>query len=523
METLSQSRAGERPVVDPGPVPDSLLDPVRCHAAVASRDRRFDGVFVTAVRTTGIYCRPSCPARTPAFENVTFHRTAAAAQAAGYRACRRCAPDAVPGEPGWDVVADVAGRAMRLIADGVVDRVGVEGLADRLNYSSRHLNRLLVEQLGAPALALARARRAQHARTLLVETDLDVSQVAFAAGFGSVRQFNDTIRQVYDATPVALRGRHGARRGGGRIRVNLPVRTPFAGPELLQFLAVRAVAGVEVVSGSTYARTLDLPYGPGTVEIDLARLEAGEVGRLTAWFTLDDLRDLGAASERVRRLLDADCDPVAVDERLGADALLAASVAAVPGLRVPGHVDGHEVAVRAVLGQQVTVAAARTLAGRLVEAYGRPAATQVPGLDRLFPSADAVAGLDPASLAMPASRARALVGLSRLVAAGEIHLDRGDDRARVREQLLAVPGIGPWTASYLAMRALGDPDQFLPTDTGTRDALRARGADPKDAVRLAVGWAPWRSYAQVRLWHSLGAAAAPTPDRPRTLRGGDLP
>jgi len=523
MRTLSGAARREGRDPGPGPVaaaaPDPGLDPVRCHAAVASRDRRFDGVFITAVRTTGIYCRPSCPARTPAPENVTFHRTAAAAQAAGYRACRRCAPDAVPGEPGWDVVADVAGRAMRLVADGVVDREGVEGLADRLGYSSRHLNRLLVEQLGAPALALARARRAQHARTLLTETDLGASEIAFAAGFGSVRQFNETIRQVYDATPGSLRGRRIGSGGAGRIRVTVPVRTPFAGPELLEFLAARAVEGVEVVRGSTYARTLDLPYGPGAVEIVLPRLVAGDPGRLTAWFSLDDLRDLGAASERVRRLLDADCDPVAVDERLGADPLLAASVTAVPGMRVPGHVDGHEVAVRAVLGQQVTLAAARTLAGRLVEAYGRPVTTEVPGLDRLFPSAEAVAGVDPASLAMPASRARALVGLSGLLASGEVHLDRGDDRARVREQLLALPGMGPWTASYVAMRALGDPDQFLPTDTGTRDALRALGADPRDALRLSADWAPWRSYAQVRLWHSL---AAPIPDLVRPTTGGGL-
>lgn len=501
MTTLTTTgEVGQEPLREPA------LDPERCYAAVASRDRRFDGFFVTAVRTTGIYCRPSCPARTPAPGNVTFHRTAAAAQAAGYRACRRCAPDAVPGEPGWDVVADVAGRAMRLIADGAVDRDGVEGLAGRLGYSSRHLNRLLVDRLGAPVLALARARRAQHARTLLAETELGAAEVAFAAGFGSVRQFNDTVRQVYAATPASLRGSRGRDRAAGRIRVTVPVRTPFAGPELLAFLADRAVDGVEVVRGTTYARTLDLPHGPGTVEVELPRLTPVDAGRLTAWFTLVDLRDLGAACERVRRLLDADCDPVAVDEHLGADPLLASSVAAVPGMRVPGHVDGHEAAVRAVLGQQVTVAAARTLAARLVASSGPEVPTAVPGLTRLFPAAEAVAALDAAALAMPRSRARALVGLSALVASGEIHLDRGDDRRRVRERLLGVPGIGPWTASYVAMRALGDPDQLLCTDTGTREALRALGVDPGRAQQLASGWAPWRSYAQVRLWHQLTVA-----------------
>lgn len=507
---------------------DAVAQHERCYRAVASRDRRFDGVFITTVHTTGIYCRPSCPARTPARENVTFVRTAAAAQAAGFRACKRCAPDAVPGEPGWDVAADVAGRAMRLISDGTVDRDGVEGLARRLGFSSRHLNRILVDELGAPALALARSRRAQHARTLLASTELAMADVAFAAGFGSVRQFNDTLRGVYGRTPGELRGHRGTCDPSGRVRVVLPVRTPFAGPELLAFLATRAVAGVEKVEADVYARTLDLPHAPGAVEIALPRLAAGEPGRLEAWFSLGDLRDLGAATERVRRLVDADCDPGAVDEVLGAGGLLAPSVAQVPGLRVPGHVDGHEVAVRAVLGQQVSVGAARTLTARLVASHGREVETGVAGLTHLFPDAASVAGLDPQSLAMPASRASALVRLSTLLANGELHLDRGEDRAQVRDRMLAVPGIGPWTADYVAMRALGDPDRFLPRDTGTRDALVRLGADPKDADRLGSAWAPWRSYAQTRLWHSLSlpAPADTTPARhtdggSRAATGGD--
>lgn len=475
----------------------------RCYRVVASRDRRFDGVFITTVHTTGIYCRPSCPARTPARENISFVRTAAAAQAAGFRACKRCAPDAVPGEPGWDIKADAAGRAMRLISDGVVDRDGVRGLAARLGFSSRHIGRLLVDELGASPLALARARRAHHARTLLASTDLTAADVAFASGFGSVRQFNDTVRAVYDATPGQLRARATRPDAGGRIRVALAVRTPYAGPEILAFLAARAVAGVEVVRDGIYARTLDLPHAPGTVEVALPRLAADDPGRLEAWFRLGDLRDLGAAIERVRRLLDADCDPGAVDSHLGSDPLLAASVARAPGLRVPGHVDGHEVLVRAVLGQQVTVGAAQTHAMRLAAVHGRAVESPVEGLRRLFPDAVAIAGLAPEALPMPRARGRALVEASRLLASGEIHLDRGEDRSEVRSRLLAVPGIGAWTADYVAMRALGDPDRFLPRDTGTRDALLRLGLDPSRAEQTSRAWAPWRSYAQVRLWHSL--------------------
>lgn len=500
--------AAPLPAVD-GPA-DGGLDPEGCYRAVASRDRRFDGVFYTAVRTTGIYCRPSCPARTPARANVTFHPSAASAQHAGYRACKRCIPDATPGSPGWDVVADVAGRAMRLIADGVVDREGVDGLAARLGFTSRHLGRLLRSELGAPPLALARARRAQNARTLIEGTDLGMADVAFASGFASVRQFNDTVREVYDATPSQLRGRRSHRASAGRIDIRLPVRTPYAGAALLQFLALRAVPGVEVVRGGTYARTLRLPHGHGTVELRLPRAdEPGGTAHAHACFVLEDLRDLGAATERVRRLLDADCDPVAVAGVLGNDPVLVALVRATPGLRVPGHVDGAEVAVRAVLGQQVTVAAARTLAARLTVSLGEPVETTVPGLTHLFPTAAAVAGMDPAGLAMPRARAGALLGLCAALADGDVRLDRGADRAAVRASLLELRGIGPWTADYVAMRALGDPDRFLAGDTGTRDGLRLAGLDPAAAEDLARAWSPWRSYAQMYLWHSLSGPVVP--------------
>ncbi len=481
-----------------------LLDTEACYRAVQSRDRRFDGVFYTAVRTTGIYCRPSCPARTPAPSNVTFHPTAASAHGAGYRACKRCLPDATPGSPEWDVAADVAGRAMRLIADGLVDREGVDGLAARIGYTPRHLGRLLTQELGATPLGLARARRAHTARVLVETTDLPLTDVAFAAGFASVRQFNQTLRDIYAASPTQLRGRHDALPTRGVISVRLPVRTPYDARALLDFLARRALPGVEVVRGDVYARTLRLPHGHGTVELELPHsTRAGETAVAGARFTLSDLRDFTAAAERTRRLLDADCDPVAVSSALGDDELLGPLIAGSPGLRVPGHVDGDEVAVRAVVGQQVSVAGARTVAGRFVQQWGDLIESDVVGLTHLFPSSAVLAARDPEELSMPRARGRALVALCAALAEGRIVLDRGADRHDVRESLLALPGIGPWTADYIALRALGDPDVFLPTDIGIRDALSALGQDPRRAGELSERWRPWRSYAQLHLWNTL--------------------
>lgn len=501
----------------------SPLDPVSCYAAVSSRDRRYDGVFYTAVRTTGIYCRPSCPARTPAAANVTFHASAASAQAAGYRACKRCLPDATPGSPEWDVRAGVAGRAMRLIADGVVDREGVEGLAHRVGYTPRHLGRVLTAELGAGPLALARARRAQTARVLVETTDLPLADVAFAAGFASVRQFNDTVREVYAASPSTLRarrspaGRVAEHAVEGRLTMRLAVRTPFAATALLDFLAYHLVPGVEAAGPGWYARTLDLPHGPGTLRLHLDPalddLEVGRTAQVPATFTLADLRDTAAAVERARRLVDADCDPLAVSAHLGADPLLAPLVARHPGLRVPGQVDGEETALRTVIGQQVSVTGARTVTGRIVAAHGTPVETGVPGLTHLFPRPGVVAGLDPESLPMPRARGRALVRLAAALDGGEVALDRGPERDAVRARMLDLSGIGPWTADYVAMRALAHPDVFLPTDVGVRTALTRLGADPVEAVAASGRWRPWRSYALLHLWQTL---MPPTPDQTPT-------
>lgn len=478
-----------------------IKDFEHCYRAVQSRDARFDGWFFIAVTSTGVYCRPSCPAITPKRANVRFYPTAAAAQSVGFRACKRCRPDAVPGSPEWDARADLAGRAMRLIADGVVDREGVAGLARRLCYTERHLHRMLVAEVGAGPLALARARRAHTARLLIQTTGLPVSQVAFAAGFTSIRQFNDTVRSVFAVTPRELRRTRGHRgeAAPGSIALRLPYRGPFDAAGLLNFLGARAVAGVEEFVDGVYRRTLRLPHGVGVVEL------SGGEGHVRCVLRLEDLRDLGAAIQRCRRLLDLDADPIAVAELLGGDPLLAPLVRRRPGLRVPGTVDGAEVAARAVLGQQVSVAGARTLAGRLVSRFGQPLAEPDEGLTHLFPEPATIADADPAALSLPTARRDALRNLARALAEGDMVLDPGADREEAERRLLSLRGIGPWTASYVAMRALGDPDAFLPTDLGVRRAISklGRASDPTSVAALAERWRPWRAYATLHLWAGL--------------------
>ena len=486
-----------------------LFDSDRCWQAIASCDARFDGWVFCGVTSTGIYCRPSCPARTPKRENVRFHATAAAAQAAGFRACKRCRPDATPGSPEWDRRADLVGRAMRLIADGVVDRDGVTGLARRLDYTERHLHRQLVSVVGAGPLALARAQRAQTARTLLETTSVPIIEVAFAAGFTSVRQFYATVGEVFATTPGELRTRarrHGRAEQSGTIALRLPYRAPLDGEGLISFLGLRAVAGVEAVVDGAYRRSLCLPHGAGTVELRPVD------GHVLARFWLEDLRDLAAAVQRSRTLLDLDSDPYAVAEALGDDPLLGPLVRAAPGRRVVGHVDGHELAIRAVLGQQVSLAGAATLAGRLVAAYGQPLDRPLGTVTHVFPSAEALAAVDPAQLGMPGARRDALLGVARALADGGLVLDAGADRDEARRRLLALPGIGPWTADYIAMRALRDPDAFLPSDLGVRHALEQLGEDgrPAAAERLGERWRPYRAYAVQHLWASLATGRAVT-------------
>ncbi len=448
------------------------------YEAVRSRDGRFDGEFFFAVATTGIYCRPSCPAVTPKRHNVRFFATAAAAQGSGFRACRRCRPDAVPGSADWNVRADVVGRAMRLIGDGVVDREGVAGLAARLGYSARQVQRQLTAELGAGPVALARAQRAHTARVLVQTTDLPITEIAFASGFASVRQFNDTMREVYAATPSELRA--AAPRGGraGRrtatptagIPLRLAHRGPYQAGAVFDLLEAEAVAGVEEVSGvrgrRTYRRTLRLPHGTGIVAVDeragVARSASGAHpgGWLEARLNLTDPRDLTTAVQRLRRLFDLDADPYAVDERLGADARLAPLVAARPGLRSPGAADPEEYAVRALVG--------RAAAERLVRRYGKALDAPCGSLTHLFPEPAVLAGAEPDG---------PLGALTAALADGAVRLDPGADRDDAQAELLAVPGLDPRTIAAVRIRALGDPDVAPP------------GPDVPDS------WRPWRSYA----------------------------
>jgi AraC family transcriptional regulator of adaptative response / DNA-3-methyladenine glycosylase II len=485
------------------------------YRAMQARDVRFDGWFFVAVTSTGIYCRPSCPSVMPRRDRVRFYPTSAAAQRGGFRACKRCRPDTAPGSPEWNRRGDVVGRAMRSITDGVVDREGVAGLARRLGYSPRQLQRLLVTEVGAGPLELARAQRAETARILLETTDLRAADVAFAAGFGSVRQFNDTVRSVFGEAPTAMRDRalRAARRGSdaasasgdtptgpASVTLRLAYRRPFPSSLLFAFLAARAVPGVEEADHHQYRRALSLPHGTAVATVS----DAGD-GSMRCELRLEDLRDLTMAAKRLRFLFDLDADPAAVVEVLGGDPLLGPAVAALPGLRIPGHVDGDELIVRAVLGQQVSVAGARTLAGRLAAAHGHPLPVPVGSVTRAFPTAPALAALSPSELPLPEGRARALLRITELLAIGAIVLDPGADRDEVSAKLLDVAGIGPWTVAYVRMRALGDPDAFPAGDLGVRRALERLGlpAGERSALALAERWRPYRAYALHYLWSGL--------------------
>jgi len=482
----------------------AALDFERCYRAVESRDARFDGWFITAVTTTGIYCRPSCPTPIrPKRQNVRFYPTAAAAQLAGFRACKRCRPDASPGSPEWNVRGDLVGRAMRLIADGVIDRDGVAGLARRLAVSERHLHRLLIAELGAGPLAIARAQRAQTARTLIETTALPFTDVAFAAGFDSIRQFNDTVREIFALTPTELRAA-GRRRGdhpNGALTLHLPYRPPLDWSNLLAWLRTRAIPGVAEVDGTVYRRTLRLPGGGAIVELE----PAGTHIRCT--LQLESIADLGTAVLRCRRLLDLDADPLSVVEALSTDRRLSMLVKRNPGLRAPGAVDGTELAVQAIMGQQVSLAAARTLTARLVTAHGDRIKIAHPSLTHLFPTAGALGHADLAKLGVPNTRRTTLTEMARAIANGTLVLDPGADRIAVYQQLTALPGIGDWTAGYIVMRALGDPDTILATDLGVRKAAAQLGfgSTPRSITDRAAAWSPWRTYANHHLWASLAS------------------
>jgi AraC family transcriptional regulator, regulatory protein of adaptative response / DNA-3-methyladenine glycosylase II len=434
-----------------------------------------------------------------------FYPSAAAAQQAGFRACKRCRPDASPGSPQWNERADLVARAMRLIADGVVDREGVPGLAAHLGYSTRQIERQLHAELGAGPLALARAQRAQTARLLIETSTLPMSDIAFAAGFASIRTFNDTVREVFALSPTELRNRVGRghpAEASGTLTLRLPFRSPLCPDNLFGHLAATGVPGIEEWRDGAYRRTLRLPHGHGIVTLKPAP------GHIACRLALTDLRDLSIAISRCRWMLDLDADPVAVDDLLRRHPGLAPYVDKHPGRRVPRTVDGAEFAIRAVIGQQVSTAAARTHAGRLVTALGDPVTDTEGGLTHLFPSSAALAGMDPASLAFPRSRRTTLMTLAGALAAGEVDVGPGSDWGQARARLATLPGLGPWTIETIAMRALGDPDAFTATDLGVRVAARHLGlpATPAALTRHSTAWRPWRAYAVQYLWATGGHA-----------------
>ena len=445
-----------------------------------------------------------------------FYPSAAAALGAGFRACKRCRPNVSPGAPEWVARADLVARAMRLIADGVVDRGGVGALAARLGYSPRQVHRALTQELGAGPLALARAQRAQAARTLIESTTLPMTSIAYAAGFASIRAFNDTIGEVFASTPTDLRRRvrPGMATAASTVALRLAVRAPFHFAGLFGHLVATAVPGLEEWRDGAYHRSVALEHGPAVVSLRPAE------SHVEATVALVDHRDLVSAVARCRWLLDLDADPAAIDAGLAEDPLLRAAVKAQPGRRVPRCVDGDELALRIVLGQQVSTRAAQRLTGRLVAELGTPLpAALIPGGSSIawtFPTAGAVAKWDPQTLPMPRRRAATLIALATALAAGDVDLSPGSDRVPALDALGRLPGVGPWTLASVAMRALGDPDAFPATDLGLAAAGRLMGLTTvKELTAHSERWRPWRSYATQLLWGLLDHPINRLPDSSR--------
>jgi len=471
------------------------LDPDICYRAVRSRDRRFDGRFFTGVRTTGIYCRPVCPAVTPLRKNVTFYSCAAAAEKAGFRPCLRCRPETSPGTPAWLGTSASVSRALRAINDGFLDDGTVDDLALRLGMTGRHLTRLFEQHLGVAPVAVAQTRRVHFARNLIEQSGLPMARIALAAGFGSVRRFNTLIKQVFAATPTELRQRAGTTGlDADTLIYRLAYRPPYDWDRLIGFLVGRAIPGVEAVADGVYRRTIGTPAAPGFLEV------APVAGRdqLRLKVSLPDLRGAVGLVDRARRMFDCSADPEAINTHLAADPLLAPLVARRPGLRLPAAWDPFEMAVRAILGQQVSVAGATTIAGRLVRRCGAALAEPVGGLTHLFPAPAVLAAADLAGIGLTTRRAATVTRFARAVARGDLLLDAPLGLDDFSERMVRLPGIGPWTAQYVAMRALGEPDGFPASDLGLKHASQGW-----DLAARSETWRPWRAYAALHLWASL--------------------
>ncbi len=480
------------------------IDPALCYQALRTRDRRFDGRFFVAVTTTGIYCRPVCPARTPKRGNVRFYACAAAAEEAGFRACRRCRPETAPGTPAWEGTSTTVARALRLISQGDFDETNVEQLAGRVGVGGRHLRRLFMQHLGAAPIAVLRTQRLHLARQLIDETDLPMTEIAFASGFNSIRRFNQAILESFRDSPTDLR-RKARRTGyeGGALTMRLAYRPPLAWDSLLGFLRLRAIPGVESVDGESYRRSIEVDGEPATIEVS----HSVDAPYLVVRMQLPATARLAQVIDGVRRMFDLSADPVRIAEDLGADPVLKSAVRALPGLRVPGAWDPFELTVRAVLGQQISVKAATTIAGRIAQAFGKPLPMDLTnGLTHLFPRPDALRDADLRTVGLTAARAQTLRNVASAACDGMLPCDAAPGLESAVEALTAIGGIGKWTAQYIAMRAFGEPDAFPEGDLGLRRAIANGGKliSNTDLLRLAERWRPWRAYAAMYLW--LGAA-----------------
>lgn len=478
-----------------------IIDPDHCYQALCTRDARFDGRFFTAVLTTGIYCRPICPSRTPNRRNVQFYPSAAAAEEAGFRPCRRCRPETAPGTPGWEGASAIVSRALRLISQGVSDDIDLEALAARVGIGGRHLRRLFVGHIGASPSAVVRTQRLHFARQLIDDTDLPMTRIAFASGFNSIRRFNQAIRKSFRASPTMLR--HMAKRDGyaaGELSIRLAYREPMNWKQLLIYLDARAIPGVESVENAIYRRSIEVDGKPGIIE---AMKTDGPYIKVR--MQLPEMARLAQVIDRIRRLFDLNADPIRIAEDLGTDPVLKEAVRALPGLRLPGAWDPFELMIRAVLGQQISVRAASTLAGRLVQKYGKPlAAKPASRVTHIFPNAEILAGVDMREIGLTAARAQAIRNIAVAARNGTLPRDSSQGLDAVVRSLTAIEGIGAWTAQYIAMRAFGEPDAFPDTDLGLRRAVSNGEALISGAglKRIAERWRPWRAYAAMYLWNS---------------------
>jgi AraC family transcriptional regulator of adaptative response / DNA-3-methyladenine glycosylase II len=484
------------------------LDRRACDRARRSRDARFDGRFFIGVTTTRVYCRPICPARAPKDEHILYFPSAAAAQAAGFRPCLRCRPEASPGTPAWLGTSSVVSRALRSIGEGALDRDSVEQLADRAGVTGRHLRRLFLQHLGATPLDVALTRRVHFAKKLVDETSLAFGQVAYAAGFGSVRRFNTEMRRIYTRTPTELR-RLARQKTSGEpecYRFRLAYRPPYDWEQVLAFLRARATPSVEAVEGDAYRRTIALDGTRGTISVSRADSRSA----LVLDVRFPDPCALLTIVERVRRVFDLGADPAVIAEHLGADPLLRARLRAHPGIRTPGAWDGFELAVRAIVGQQISVRAATTIAGRIANMFGSPIAAG-DGLARLFPAPAQLADAPLERAGVMPARAGTIRALARLAADGTVAFGAGVDERAVGAALRSIPGIGEWTTAYIAMRAFGEPDAFLSGDLILRRAAGNRTARELD--RHSEAWRPWRAYAVMLLWQGANDDEASTRTR----------